>query len=263
MVKTCSQWAGIEKTKGYCNMTTFTTSIQAIDGYVAMALRAATELDEAGTKQTSIKLAAWGAALSVQQGLEANGRMVRALVNAGYINQPLPRAYAELKPLFAGKGMFGEAHHKALLRVEELAEAGKLNFMLAVPQFLHEQREQRERAHSLLTGYGFGYKAISMIPLIIAPLQCQVVPIDRHHLARLDCRNSKGKLLDGATASRSSYEAIEQRIVCERLEWARVDVSVCVFAWAMWEAWRKEKAASSKADSEHAESHKNLSARWY
>jgi hypothetical protein len=226
---------------------------------VKMAWEAAKELQETGDKKTNVKLACWGAALSVQQSLHTNGLMLRALVKADYVKRPLPPDWQSVKALFDGMAaMYNEKKHHALLYTEELYNRGLLDFLANVPDTLSAQREQRAQAMRLLAGHGFGWKALSMVPLIIRSTACQVIPLDRHHLARI-CAPGDGS----APKEMEKYQALEDIIKAERDGAGYAEAPLGVWAWALWETYRKRYPKSSKADSEHAESHKNLSCRLY
>jgi hypothetical protein len=233
------------------------------------AKKAADELRKAGKKRTNVKIACWAAALSVQQGLSANGRMLRALVDGGYVQKPLPTDYETCKRIFESGdfkkdgtpkylGMFGPSHHRALLRVEYLHNRGMLDWMSKVEKSRQGQLEQRHEAHKLLSGYSFAWKALSMIPLVISPNTCEVVPVDRHHLARLGLSPLYG---ESAPSSERSYCAIETMIYSERAEAECTSVPLGVWAWFKWEEYRVAVGASKA--SEGAESHKLLSPRMY
>ena len=199
-----------------------------------------------GQEQASVKLALWIAACSTNQALDKNGKMARVL--APYVHRPLPTRDVLASMLRMCQCFFTGRMLDTIYYIEHLDECGYLRGLEHIPSGFIAQSQWREDVLSLLKGHGMAYKTISFACMLLNPLKCELVPIDRHVIARLDIKGS-------VTPTR--YLAIEQLIVIERHDYHMENVPLCLFHWWLWEAWRQYTGASKFAGS--VESHCTLS----
>ncbi len=201
---------------------------------IADIYQAASEL--IGSQQPSLKLALWASACSTQQALSKNGEMARLL--ACYVHRPLPDRdtlavmFRQVKCFFSGRML------DTIYFVEWLEKSGQLGGLDKLPEGYEAQVTWRDKLITLVAGHGLSFKTISFAALLIAPLTCELVPVDRHVLARLgfETRNSPQK--------RREYMTIEARIIRERYEASSEAIPLALWHWMKWEEHRYACGAS-------------------
>jgi len=199
-----------------------------------------------GDKPANLRFALQTACLSAMQSLEPNGRLARLL--APFVNQPLP-AREVLYPLLKNaRGILFHSHLDALYAIDELWLSGKIDKFVDMP-FSHDgQCAMREELVTLI--HGMSHKTVSLAMLIYMPLACQLIPIDRHHLRRLNLNPHRipvGK----------KYVALELSILAERDEQGYKNVPLGTYAAHLWGIQRDGENATEYP------SHRALSCRWY
>jgi hypothetical protein len=216
---------------------------------------AATELGQ-GHKAASLKFALWIAAMSPQKDVVLNGRAARVL--AGYVSGGLPQdrelVYRALKR--ATVGIVYATMIDALYWVEQLDNFGALKAYEQVPTDHEGWIAWRDGLRAICKGHGLGYKVISFAGLIYAPLACDLVPVDRHVMARLGYKRV------GSPQTRGGYTRVEEQVRCERDGAGYTHIPLALWHWLKWEEYRQETGAS-KAHGTGCESHARLSCRAY
>lgn len=214
-------------------------------------IRTATEL-ATGENTASVKFALWVSALSTQQSLSANCRLAELL--RPYIDTPLPtNENGELWVyLSQAKGVLYRSHIRALYHIEGLERAGELNGLENIGDNYTSQLAWRERVYHLVHGYGMAYKTVSFAALIIDPLHCELVPVDRHVNARLGFNKNI------SCKSLKQYLEREQLVMSERNDAGFNDIPLGLWHWFKWEQYRQTVGASK---SHSCESHNGLNCR--
>lgn len=214
----------------------------------------------------SLKLALWIAALSPNQKLSVNGKLGRAM--SYYVTCPLPPnksdLYDELKPL---KAILFRSHVDALYAIEQWYNAhvmlGTIHEYEHVGETYEEQCIWRTKIVSAIRGLGL--KTVSFALLIFAPLQCELIPLDRHHLNRLGYTNRKGKA-KLSIGNEQEYIKVEKLILQEQSQETIDDirnVPLALYAWLLWERYRQEKGASKIVEGIESHYAVGLSCREY
>lgn len=213
-----------------------------------------TAIDElaTGDYKPSVKFALWVSALSTQQTLSGNCRLADLL--RPYIDKPLPsNEHNELwNYLSSARGVLYRSHIRALYHIEALERAGELVGLENIGDNYTAQLDWRKRVYSLVNGYGMAWKTISFAALIIDARKCELVPVDRHVLARLGYDNKCG------VQSYPKYLRIEQEVMMERNEQGRNDIPLSHWHWYKWEEYRQMQG---KSKSNECESHLSLNCR--
>jgi hypothetical protein len=204
-----------------------------------------------GDKQPSLVFALRSASLSPIQDLQVNGNMSRLL--AQFVGKPLPEKEVLYALLHTARtqekpALIFQNHMRALLAIDALQAAGALEKFEDVPLDYEGQCAWREQLVSLIPGVGM--KVISFALLIYAgPFQCELIPIDRHHLRRLGEPTEK-------SISQKRYLALELAIKSERDTAGFSQLSLGLYASHLWAQQRDGSNATVYPD------HKNLSCRW-
>ena len=219
----------------------------------ASVRRAACDL-QTGHEQPSVKVALMAAILSAQESLERNAREMEVLREHGWLIE-LPHDHEQVWQALRGLGYVTRTKVEGLYWAEALDKAGLLRGLENIGTGYEQQNVWREQVYKLMHGHGMAYKTISFAALILDPLACELVPIDRHHLARLGLDNRR------ACKSVRRYLAIEQTIRDERDMAGFERVPLGLWAWLQWENWRQQTGASKSAG--ECQSHAALSCRNY
>lgn len=219
----------------------------------ASVRRAACALGE-GHERPSVKVALQAAILSAQESLERNAKEMQVLREHGWLHD-LPSDPEQVWQALKGLGYVTRTKVEGLYWAEKLDRAGKLAGLDDIGRGYAQQQVWREQVYRLMHGHGMAYKTISFAALILDPLGCELVPIDRHHLKRLGYDNKRG------CASIRRYLAIEQMIRDERDVAGFDHVPLGLWAWLQWESWRQQTGASKSAV--ECQSHAALSCRNY
>lgn len=214
--------------------------------------RAACALGE-GHERPSVKVALQAAILSAQESLERNAREMQVLRERGWLIE-LPDDHEQVWQALKGLGHVTRTKVEGLYWAEKLDKAGLLKGLGCIGTGYEQQSAWREQVYRLMHGHGMAYKTISFAALILNPLGCELVPVDRHHLKRLG-------FTDESCSSIRRYLQIEQTIRDERDMAGYEHVPLGVFAWLQWESWRQQTGASKSAG--ECESHAALSCRNY
>jgi len=203
-----------------------------------------------GDKTPSLLFALRTAALSAMQPLEANGEYARIL--APYANSRLLERdvlTALLRGYHGPHCLYG-SHIDALYAIDELWFNHVIDQPVDELLSFDQQKAWRERLVLLIKG--MSYKTVSMALLIYMPLACELVPIDRHHLARYGFDRNK-------SLSRCKYLALEARMVADRNNEGYPDVPLGLFTAYYWGAQRDGKECYRNGHT----SHQKLSCRWW
>jgi thermostable 8-oxoguanine DNA glycosylase len=206
-----------------------------------------------GENVPSLKLALFAAAMSPLQALHKNGLQTRILAN--YVASPLPTQDDLFEELKAARGNINRTHMMALYSVEDIANRGILDQFVTMGKTYEDQTEWREGLLTHLKGRGMARKTISFAGLIYNPLECDLVPVDRHVMKRL------GYKTDNSPASKKKYFEVETRIIEERKQAGYESVPLGIWHWYKWEEWRQINGDSLNKSG--VESHKLLSCRIY
>lgn len=191
----------------------------------------------------NVKRSIYAAGFSPNQKLAPNGTIARALVP--YTFSPLPGKEALYQYLMdvnkqadVGKkaNLSCASYWTSVYRAEELEGAGKLANFTRKPTNRAEWVEWRDQMHALFhtkeRAYGMSWKTISFAALLLWPLECDLVPIDTHVLARLNCPEK------GSPQDRTRYIEIEQMVIDEREEAGCADTPLGIWHWLKWEEQR-------------------------
>lgn len=209
----------------------------------------ASELNQ-GDFKPSVKFALWCAALSTQQTLHKNCLLADLL--RPYIDKPLPERDTLWRLLKRAAGVLYNQHFIALYHIEYLEKSGQLNGLENIGECYLDQVDWRDKVYKLCNGKGLAWKTISFAALILAPLSCELVPVDRHVLARLGYDNSKG------VPQRKRYLAIESEVIDEQWDNNQEEIPTSLWHWYKWEEYRQLNLHSK---SDVCESHGSLSCR--
>jgi hypothetical protein len=216
-------------------------------------LKAANELGE-GNRAPSLKYALWLAALSPQKSLAENSRASQVLRR--YVRGSLPKRETLRRNLREARvGMLYESMLDALYWVEMLEFFGVLKAYETLPESAEGWVAWRDGLRDVVKGHGLGYKCLSFAALLFDPLGCDLVPVDRHVLARLGYKQV------GSPQSRKRYTAVERQVRDERDAAGYAALPVALWHWLKWEEWRQFKHESEGR--EGCESHAGLSVRRY
>lgn len=206
---------------------------------------AAQELVDGRLDEHSVKRALWSAILSIQSSLVSNADKLAVVLPYADTHLPDKRT---LRRLMAGRGLVYDTMLDALYWAEMLEWRGELAGMEHIGRTRDEQIVWRDTMwdlwHDESGGHGMARKTISMAALILDPLHCQLVPVDRHVLARLGVKQPR---------SRRRYHEIEQMVACER---GGKRLPLALKHWQAWENWRQRGRVRSGC-----ESHAGLSCR--
>lgn len=217
---------------------------------LADVLRGATELQLGELTEHSVKLALWAAILSANASLLVNTRQMDVLRE--YVDG-LPVDRDTLYRQMEGTGRFTRVKCGGLYYVESLECAGKLAGLENIGATYAEQCAWRDHVYNLMHGHGMAWKTVSLAALILQPMACELVPVDRHVLARFGfaSRNSPPR--------RGRYLAIETLVRDERALAGYDHIPLALWHWLTWEQWRQATGASKAHGG--VESHIGLSCR--
>lgn len=204
-----------------------------------------------GEREPSVKFALWIASMSVQQSLDKNGAM--AVLLRPYVNNPLPDREQLAKLLRQARGVFYGSTLDCLYYVEYLERAGKLVGLENIGTGYVDQLAWRDRVLGLVRGHGLAYKTVSFAAMLLSPLTCELIPVDRHVMQRL------GYPTKNSPTSYKKYLRIEQEVLNER-DACNPHCPGILFHWYKWEEYRQSIGVSK---SDVCQSHKNLSVRSY
>ena len=210
--------------------------------------------------QPNLKFALQIAALSPQKSVRQNACAAEVL--ARYVESGLPESRESLRRELArnGSGMVYGTMIDACYWAELMDRTGLLDPYKRVPQGYEAWVSWRDGLRELLRGHGFGYKVISFAGLIYAPLECELVPVDRHVLARLGITSRTGRPLSSSPQSRHMYLTIERMVRAERDAAGKSGVPLGLWHWLRWEQWR-ESTGASRAWGDGLDEHAKLSCR--
>ncbi len=189
-----------------------------------------------GDKEPSLVLALWFSALSQQQCLEKN--QVGACIMKKYLDQPLPDEPERLAQELLTYGVKTNGKIlRALYYTQALNDSGDLDILADWnKRDILSQITWRKRAYELYhplingkrTGMGMGYKCLSMALFLLMPFDCQLVPVDRHHMHRLGQKNN-------APTSYSNYLSLENQLFREKQEAGMTMINLSTYAWLKWQ----------------------------
>lgn len=227
------------------------------------AIQAATEVMQAGRgfgenhEQASLKLALWASCLSAQKQLGANAKQVGVI--RGFVTRGLPSDHETVYALVAEYGDPFLSHREidTLYYVQLLEADGSLARFEQMPTTLDAWYEWREDLLTLLAGHGLSRKMVSFAALLMWPLDCQLVPCDRHVFARLHHTDAEYK---ASSKGKGIYLTAEAEVVDEWLA-AGEPATIGIWHWYTWSAYRQAIGAETKGDA--CESHRLLSPYWY
>jgi hypothetical protein len=151
--------------------------------------------------------------------------------------------------------MLYESMLDALYWVEMLEYFGVLKAYETVPESAEGWIAWRDGLREVVKGHGLGYKVLSFAALLFDPLGCELVPVDRHVLARLGYKG------DGSPQTRKKYTEVETRVRDERDAAGYAKVPLALWHWLKWEEWRQAKQPD--VERVGCESHGALSVRKY
>jgi thermostable 8-oxoguanine DNA glycosylase len=197
-----------------------------------------------GDKDADLVFALRIAALSKLQSLDANERQARML--AQFTGSILPEREVLFQLLKRCGGVLFHSHLDSLYAIDRVNATGFLEHFKDFPLSLEGQKVWRDALVGMISG--MSYKTVSFAALIYQPLVCDLAPIDRHHMARLDIgRNWNTKL---------QYLSIELEMRGDKNAQGYKGVPLGLYSAYLWGEYR------DGADSDYP-SHKNLSCRWY
>lgn len=213
------------------------------------------ELDEAGSKTPSVKLALWGAALSPSKELASNGLQARKL--ALYVENRLPdgstyearEQFREWLQQGTGGGIMRD-HIIAIFAIEQAELEGKLPEMPQADWSLSRWLAWRNEACKIR---GIAEKTASFAGLLLQPMHCPLVPVDRWVMRRLG--------YDHDTPTKKEYPVVCNQVAEERDRDGHGSLPLGAWHWYKWSEFRQ--AVGAETLSERPESHRNLSPKWY
>jgi hypothetical protein len=215
--------------------------------------RAACEL-ASGLQAPSVKVALFAAILSAQESLERNAREMAVLRERGWL-RALPHEHEQVYQAMHGIGFFTRSKCAGLYWAEMLDKAGLLTGLDDIGATWEQQNDWRNKVYHLMHGHGMAWKTISFAALILAPLTCELVPVDRHVLARFGLPNNAG------CKSHTRYLGIERMVRDERDLAGYHSMPLGLWHWLKWEQWRQQTGASTETN--ECQSHAALSCRNY
>lgn len=199
-------------------------------------------------KPENVKRALFNAAFSPNQELQPNGTVALAL--KPYVTKDLPHkselyAYLLETNKQAEKGyranLSCQSYWQAVYHIESLHKRGLLEQFCIEPQTFLEWRTTRDRLYALFhdgTGnYGMSWKTLSFALLLIWPLTCDLVPVDRFVMARFG-------LDGGSPQEKKAYERVEQLVIDERKEAGFENIPLGQWHWYKWEEYRQLQGKS-------------------
>lgn len=203
-------------------------------------------------RKVNVKFALWLGCLTANASIAETCEQARRL--RPYARRRLPQDSDKIVRLLAGTGLT-TVKLRGLYHVQGLADSGALRGLETLGATYSEQLAWRDRVWGLCHGHGFALKTISMAALLIDPLHCELVPVDRHVLARLG-------LPENYTAGDSRpaiarYLEVEQFVHHERDGHAWY-ISAAVEHWLLWARW----IAAKYPDRATLESHAPLTCRY-
>ncbi len=202
-----------------------------------------------GNKQPNFRLALMFAAMSANMRLEANCRIARYL--AQFVDVPLPQDREELYEGLhvASRARIFGSHLDALYSIDSAFQAGLLTPYEVLPSGYDAQIAWRAALVRLIRG--MAEKTVSFAALILSPMTCELVAIDRWHMRRL------GLPIQSLRTSR--YLAVERQIKIERDD---LGYSHCPLG--LYSAWRWGDARDGDSAYQNGVTeHRSLSCRWY
>ncbi len=202
-----------------------------------------------GNKQPNFRLALMFAAMSANMSLERNCKLARYL--SQYVDKPLPQNREELYEGLhvASRARIFGSHLDALYSIDSAFQAGLLTPYEVLPSGYEAQCAWRAGLVAII--FGMAEKTISFCALILSPMTCELVAIDRWHMKRL------GLPIQSLRTNR--YLAVERQIKVER---DNLGYSHCPLG--LYSAWQwgivRDGDNAYQGD---VTSHKALSCRWY
>ena len=221
------------------------------------AWQAAREVEQASLpdypnhERPNIKLALWAATMSAQNQLSWNGLQVHAL--RPYAARELPTSVDETLAIIRSGHTF--AYEQTAVHVNWVdwaAREGLLDPFTHKPSDYAGWLDWRKRLYRVASGHGFSWKTLSFAGLLMWPTECQLVPVDRHVMARL----GRPSAHCGRLGAWKLYNEVEQEVVEEWLSAGR-PYTIGVWHWYKWSAWRQAKGVEPAG--ECCESHALLS----
>ena len=195
-----------------------------------------------GPKPTSVELALWAGALSCQQELEPNGRALDAIRFA--VESYLPDRDTLASLLRQARCFFTGRTLDTLYYVEMLSHAGKLRGFEHIGNGYAEHLEWRDDLLALVQGHGLSFKTVSFAALLIDPLHCELVPVDRHVMAM---RNVSDKVKNQISRNLMYYAEIELEVMDDR-DREYPGLPTGLYHWLRWEQYRQSLGISSSSD---------------
>jgi hypothetical protein len=218
---------------------------------VQSAIRAANDLYTPGY-EANLKYALWAASLSPQKRLSYNILQAEALLP--YIDRPLPQNNEAVFNLIRSAHPFvSHSNAKYILAIEAAERDGRLDELSHMPTTYHDWLAWRLAVVSQFKGISF--KAASFVALLMWPLDCPLIPVDSHVVARLGLPKS---MYLASSKSYKVYRLIEKMVLHEWYKSGyRHLVSPAVWHWYKWSEWRQ--ATGDEPISDECESHCGLS----
>lgn len=200
-----------------------------------------------------IRLAMWAATLSAQRNLKVNGKLLTGLRPYVHRNEPLPTSPDTVLAILKSGAKFccrNDAVH--VCWVDWAYHQGLLEPLTHKPTDYAGWLQWRRTFLKIAGGHGFSWKTASFTALLMWPLDCPLVPVDRHVVARL---YEPASLCERLGAWRN-YDRLEQRVVEEWVSNGQ-PCGLGLWHWYTWSAWRQATGDEKQADS--CESHAMLS----
>lgn len=211
------------------------------------------DLADTGERPNSLLLACWAGLTSINTKLEYNGNATRVM--ARFVDADQLPTYDGLKKLFKqANTKFGcmPAIYAAMVAIHDLHKAGKLPETPRDSWTLEQWQAWRDEMHELP---GVGWKVASFIGLLLCPLTCPLVPVDRWVM------RWTGQGHGDVPQARARYLAVENLVRQHRDADGHSNLPLGVYHWFKWSQARQ--AASAETPAERPESHNLLSPRDY
>lgn len=205
-----------------------------------------------GDKPASIKAALWYAAVSANNSLDQNCKIARVL-RTFVASEALPEKHSELFDRVereAGTRKLTSVTRESIYITAEKDAIGALDDIADLPVGYAAQVAWRDTVAKM---FGLGYKTASFAALLLRPDICELVPVDRHVLARL------GYVERDSPSARKKYLEVEHKVIAEQAE-AGIDLPHGQWHWYKWEEYRQLKGVSKHHT---LELHDDLNVRKY
>lgn len=212
------------------------------------------ELANTGDKSNNMKLACWAGVTSINTKLVYNGNATRLL--SRFVDSALP-GYDELKALFKSEGTKFGCMPSVYESMKEIETRYADKTLPEMPQATWTFAQWDTWRDEMVKLPGISYKVASFIGLLLHPLTCPLVPVDRWVMRRLN--KSHGSVPQGKLA----YTKVEDIVRDERDKAGHDNLPLGAWHWYKWSQARQAAGPNIEVASVKPESHSNLSPRWY